>query len=614
VLYTTSAWSKVQAFDAITGKLLWQFDPQVLRANNVKACCDVVNRGAAYWNGKVYVGTIDGRLIAIDAKTGQQVWSANTLDDPSQYNTITGAPRIVKGRVVIGNGGAEMGVRGYVTAYDAETGKQAWRFYTVPNKPGVKDNAASDEIHEKLTQQTWAGNWWDKANGGGGGGGTAWDSMAYDPDLDLLYIGVGNSSFWSKRLRSDGQGDNLFVGSIVAVKADTGAYVWHFQETPGDSWDYTATQHMILTDLVIDGQTRKVLMQAPKNGFFYMLDRTNGKLISAKPYIPVNWAKGIDPVTGRPDIVPEAKYWEHPGSVWMGMPGSLGGHNWQPMSFDPETGLVYIPAFELAGLYADDVNFKAKPVGYNTGVDFGAMASNFGGGTSAPPPKTYLLAWDPVKQQEVWRAPNPLYWPGGVLSTAGNIVFQGDIDGFFNAYNAKTGEKLWSFDTASSISAPPVTYAVNGIQYVTVLTGFGGSAIGAGQLARRADGPRTNKSRVLTFALGGTAKLPPREVVTETLPPPPEQFAEAAAIKTGEQGYFRICVACHGFGAVSAGLLPDLRHSAVLADKDAWNEIVGNGARSDAGMVGFKDDFTPEEIEALRAYVISLARAEQKLP
>jgi alcohol dehydrogenase (cytochrome c)/quinohemoprotein ethanol dehydrogenase len=621
VLYTTSAWSKVQAFDAITGKLLWQFDPQVPRATGVKACCDVVNRGAAYWNGKVYVGTIDGRLIAVDAKTGQQVWSAQTLDDAAQYNTITGAPRIIKGRVIIGNGGAEMGVRGYVTAYDAETGKQAWRFYTVPGNPAVKDGAVSDAIHEKLTAQTWSGTWWEKKTGGGGGG-TVWDSMAYDPDLDLLYIGVGNSSHWNKRVRSPGDGDNLFVSSIVALKPETGEYVWHFQEVPGDSWDYTATQHMILADLTIDGQLRKVLMQAPKNGFFYLIDRATGKFISGKPYIPLTWAKGLDPVTGRPDIVPEARYWERPGQTWEAMPGSLGGHNWQPMSFNPQTGLVYIPTFEMTGFYMDEQNFKSMPVGYNVGIDFGAMAASFGeqkqdakADHPPPEPKAYLQAWDPVQQKEVWRVKRPYYWNGGTLSTAGNLVFQGDEDGIFKAFDAKTGAELWSFDGGSAITAAPITYSVNGMQYVTVVVGFGGSIMGAGKMAWTADGPRRNKSRVLTFALGGKATLPAREVVKDAAPPPaPEQFADAATLKTAANNYYRICVACHGFDATSAGIVPDIRHSGLLGDKDAWYEVVGNGALAERGMVAFKADFTPEEIEGLRAYVISRARAEQNLP
>src|SRR5580658_2782370 len=296
VLYSTSAWSKVQAIDAATGRLLWQYDPKVPGETGAKACCDVVNRGVGMWKGRVYVGTLDGRLVALDAKTGKEAWSVVTVDQTKKY-TITGAPRIVKGKVLIGNGGAEYGVRGYLSAYDAEDGKLAWRFYTVPGDPSQPFEAPI----LKTAAATWKGEYWKL-----GGGGTVWDSMAYDPDLELLYIGVGNGSPWNQRLRSPGGGDNLFLSSIVALKPDTGEYVWHFQTTPGESWDYTATQHIILADLAIDGQPRKVLMQAPKNGFFYVLDRVSGKLISAQPFTTLNWAAGVDLQTGRPLTNPAA--------------------------------------------------------------------------------------------------------------------------------------------------------------------------------------------------------------------------------------------------------------------------------------------------------------------
>ena len=397
VLYTTSAWSKVQAFDPVAGTLLWQFDPQVPRKTGVKSCCDSVNRGAAYWNGKIYVGTIDGRLIAIDAKTGKQIWSTVTVDQTKSY-TIGGAPRIIKGRVIIGNAGADYAVRGYVSAYDAETGKLLWRFYTVPGEPGKKDGAASDAIMESLASKSWSGKWWSET--GGGGGGTVWDSMAYDPDLDLLYFGTGNADYWNKLYRSPGDKDNLFTASIVAVKAETGEYAWHFQETPGDSWDYDATQNLILAELTFDGRPRKVLMQASKNGFFYVLDRATGKPISAKPFVPVNWATGLDHESGRPNIVADAHY-DKTGKLWAAQPGSIGGHNWQPMAFSKQTGLVYIPAQEVGGAYATEKDFKPRPVGVNLGVDFlqaGLPDDAEKVKAIRAGMKGYLLAWDPVRQ------------------------------------------------------------------------------------------------------------------------------------------------------------------------------------------------------------------------
>ena len=408
VLYTTSAWSKVQAFEGATGRLLWQFDPEVPRKTGVKSCCDSVNRGAAYWSGKIYVGTIDGRLIAVDAKTGRQVWSVVTVDQSRSY-TIGGAPRIVDGRVIIGNAGSDYAVRGYVSAYDAETGRMIWRFYTVPGEPGTKDGAASDAIMEKLASKTWDGQWWTDA--GGGGGATVWDGMAYDPETDLLYIGTGNASYWNKAYRSPGEKDNLFAASIVALSAKTGEYVWHFQETPGDTWDYDATQNMILADLTIGGNPAKVLMQASKNGFFYVLDRTTGKPISIKPFVPVNWASSIDPTTGRPTVVPDARY-DKTGKMWSALPGSVGGHNWQPMAFSKETGLVYIPAQEVGGAYITEKDFKPRPIGVNLGVDFvqaGLPDDKAKVREIRSHMKGYLLAWDPVNQKEVWRAPHPDY-------------------------------------------------------------------------------------------------------------------------------------------------------------------------------------------------------------
>jgi quinohemoprotein ethanol dehydrogenase len=363
VMYTSTAWSKVMALDAATGKVLWQFDPQNIGAKAAHACCDVVNRGVAVWKGRVFVGTIDGRLIALDAKTGAKVWEVVTVDQKKPY-TITMAPRVVRDKVLIGNSGAELGVRGYITAYDTATGKQVWRFYTVPGDPKKgPDGAASDEILEKLARPTWYGeNYWKL-----GGGGTVWDSVVYDQELNQLIIGVGNGSPWNHKWRSAGKGDNLFLSSILALDPDTGKYKWHYQVNPGETWDYTATQGIMLADLTIDGKPRKVAMQAPKNGFFYVIDRTNGKFISAKPYAYQNWAEGIDQKTGRPIEKPNARYTDGPSLI---IPSGIGAHAWHPMSYSPKTGLVYIPAMEHPLVYGDANPFDIHEGRWNTGVSF----------------------------------------------------------------------------------------------------------------------------------------------------------------------------------------------------------------------------------------------------
>ena len=452
VLYTTTAWSKVFAFDAKTGKALWKFDPQVDGSKAYDACCDVVNRGVAVWKGRVYVGTLDGRLIALDAASGKPVWTTQTTDNSKPY-TITGAPRIIKDKVIIGNGGAEYGVRGYLTAYDTKTGKQVWRFYTAPNPEGKPDGAASDKIMAEKAAATWSGEGWKKT----GGGATVWDSMAYDPALNLLYAGVGNGTPWNHMKRSDGKGDNLFVSSILALNPDTGAYVWHYQTTPGESWDYTATQHIILADLSIDGKPRKVLMQAPKNGFFYVIDRATGQLISAKPYSFITWASGVDMKTGRPIENPGVRY-EKAASVQF--PAPFGAHNWHPMSFNPKEGLVYIPTQVLPSTYKDDPAFVDKPGGWNTGTDFlmGALPTDAAQLAAIKAMvKGELVAWDPVAQKARFTIPHPYYWNAGILSTAGGLIFQGAAEGEFAAYDAAKGTKLWAYKTTNGIIAAPST-------------------------------------------------------------------------------------------------------------------------------------------------------------
>ncbi|MEO8374692.1 MAG: PQQ-dependent dehydrogenase, methanol/ethanol family [Sphingomonas bacterium] len=604
-LYVSTAWSMVKAYDARTGKPLWSYDPKVPRETVVKACCDAVNRGVAAWGDKIFVGTLDGRLVALDRATGKPVWSVVTVDQTGNY-TVTGAPRVVDGLVVIGNGGAEFGARGYVTAYDAATGKQAWRFYTVPAQPGTEK--APDYL--KKAEATWFGEWWKQ-----GGGGTVWDAMAYDPALDLLYIGVGNGSPWNQLYRSEGKGDNLYLSSIVAIHAKTGEYAWHYQTTPGDSWDFTATQHIVLADITIDGKPRKVLMQAPKNGFFYVLDRTNGQLISAKNFVPVNWATGIDMKSGRPIETPEARYYKT-GKPFIGSPGATGAHSWHPMAFDPKSGLVFIPANLAAFPYIPDPDWKPAKMGFNVGVDMGkaampAIPAVRAGALAAT--TGALIAWDPVAQKERWRVPYKGPWNGGLLATGGGLVFQGNATGEFAAYATSDGRKLWSFPTQTGVVAPPMTYALDGEQYVAVLAGWGGVwGLAPGILIDKS-GPARNISRLLVFKLGAAAKLPPVPPLAKTPLDPPPTTASPDVVAQGGERFGRFCGVCHGDAAVGGTLVPDLRHSGVLNDAATWQQIVHGGALKDNGMVSFAPVMSAAEIETIRQYVIKRANEDKAL-
>ena len=599
VMFITAPWSIVYALDARSGQLLWTYNPKVPKAWGAKACCDVVNRGVAVWRGKVYVGTLDGRLVALDARTGKVEWETLTID-PARPYTITGAPRIVKDKVVIGNGGAEYGVRGYITAYDVDTGKQAWRFYTVPGNPA--DGFENEAM--RRAAETWkGGQWWEI-----GGGGTAWDSMAYDPELELLYVGTGNGSPWTRMERSPGGGDNLYLSSILALDADTGEYRWHYQTTPGDNWDYTATQHLILADLNIEGQLRKVIMQAPKNGFFYVVDRTNGEFISAQPYATVNWALGVDPATGRPVENPDTNFDQ--GGIHLVLPSPFGAHNWQPMAFNPETGLVYIPAQEIPFGYGRDSEFEYRKGVWNTALDIRAIL----------PPKDlasvrmmqqlvkgHLLAWDPVQQQERWRVQYSHPWNAGVLTTAGGLVFHGSSAGTFAAYSASGGEKLWETEAQTGIIAPPVTYKVDGEQYVALMAGYGGAfALSAGWPTRTETSHPVG--RLLVYKIGGTAELPP--LPEPVAPPrPPTDSASQETVDAGELLYHTFCNVCHGAGAVGSGLIPDLRHMSAQTH-GTFADIVLKGTLSNRGMVSFAPYMDAEEAEQIHAYLIRRANQD----
>ena len=607
VMYFSTAWSKVFALNAATGARLWSYDPKVPRQWGANACCDVVNRGVAVWQGKIYIGTLDGRLIALNAATGRPVWEQLTIDPTWRY-TITGAPRIVKGKVIIGNGGAEFGVRGYVSAYDAQTGKLVWRFYTVPGDP----SKPFEQPILARAAKTWTGEWWKT-----GGGGTVWDAIVYDPELDLLYIGVGNGGPWNEKYRSPKGGENLFTCSVVALKPDTGEYVWHYQENAADDWDFDSSEQLILADIPIEGKQRKVLLHAPKNGFFYVIDRENGALISAKPFTFINWATGVDMKTGRPIESEMARYprVDSPPII----PGPLGAHSWQPMSYSPLTGLTYIPVNEVGFKFKSEEDFEFKSLALNFGIDM--VAAELPQDPKIKKSildsvKGKLVAWNPVQQKQAWALERPGPWNGGTLATAGNLVFEGTAAGRFEAYRADTGEKVWSFDAQTGVMAGPVTYTVNGEQYVAVLAGWGGVfPLVSGEVSFKSGRVR-NVSRMLAFKLDGKASLPPMPSREEPVLNPPASTASAAQIHNGEAVYQRFCSACHGDVAVSGGVLPDLRYSTTLAN-ERWFKIVRDGAYQSLGMASFGKEVSQQDAADIRDYVIfraneSLSEAKAK--
>ncbi|WP_084420618.1 PQQ-dependent dehydrogenase, methanol/ethanol family [Henriciella litoralis] len=614
VMYVTSTWSIVYALDPVTGEELWVHDPEVDKAVGVKACCDVVNRGVAAYDGKIFVGVIDGRLQALDAKTGDLIWEKVTVDQSKPY-TITGAPRIAKGNVLIGNGGAELGVRGYLSAYDADTGDLSWRFYTVPNPNKEPDNAASDRIFEELANDTWGdtGAWVSD-----GGGGTVWDAIVYDEPNNQIIFGVGNGSPWNADIRDpEGDGDNLFVSSMVAVDADTGDYKWHFQTTPRDNWDYTATQHIILAELPLgeNGETRRVAMQAPKNGFFYVVDAATGEFISGEAFSNINWAEGLDE-TGRPIENPESR--NNDPATYAGFvqaPAPYGAHNWHPMAMNPDLGLVYIPVQELSQAYITDARFKSKPAKWNTGMDFSAgMPLRYPEGTVQSlraATRGALVAWDPTTQSAKWKVDHPAAWNGGILSTASGLVFQGRLDGTFVAYDAATGEQLWSDQLNSGALSGPGTYEIDGEQYVTITTGWGHAfGLAAGFLFKDAVPPAVGK--VITFKLGGEGEIPPLDTSLLVKPTPKaDPFGDEDMLQAGLIHYSRNCSVCHGMLGISSGVLPDLRWSSYSDSESAWKGVVIDGNLAENGMVSFADVLTPEDVEAVRAYVVTQAHMNE---
>ena len=599
VMYVSASWSVVHAVDVRTGKRLWTFDPKVPREIGYKGCCDVVNRGVALYKGRVYVGAYDGRLIAIDAASGAKVWEVDTVVDHKHSYTITGAPRVVKGNVIIGQGGAEFGVRGYVTAYDAMTGKQKWRFFTVPGDPSKPfENDAM-----KMAAKTWdpSGKYWEA-----GGGGTPWDTMAFDPDLNLLYIGTGNGSPWARNLRSPKGGDNLFLASIVALNPDTGKYVWHYQETPGDNWDYTSTQPMILADIQLGGKTRKVILHAPKNGFFFVVDRTNGQFISAKNFVDVNWATGYD-AKGRPIEVAEARGSDKPRDS---IPGPFGAHNWHPMSYSPATGLVYLPAQNIPLNLVDDKKWTMNS--NQPGQPMAGLGWNTATFINAEPPKSApfgrLLAWDPVAQKEVWRVEHVSPWNGGTLATAGNLVFQGTADGRFVAYDAKKGTKLWESAVGTGAVAGASTYEVDGQQYVSIAVGWGG-VYGISQRATEREGPGT----VYTFKLGGKAPLPDFAAYKLGALVAGVKY-DPAHVQEGTMLYVNNCVFCHGVPGVDRG--GNVKNLGYISAEELTNlqAMVLKGPFVQQGMPDFTGKLTPEQITKIQAFIQGTADAIRPKP
>jgi quinohemoprotein ethanol dehydrogenase len=601
VIYVSTARNVVHAFDAKTGKQLWKYNP-VVTGPRLRYNVGLVNRGIAAWDGKIFMGTLDARLIAIDAKTGQEAWSIDTvpaslgLGDMGNKYAITMAPRVAKGKVFIGGSGGEFGVRGWVAAFDATTGKEVWRFWTVPGDPA---KGFESPVLEQAAK-TWDGEWWKL-----GGGGTVWEAAVYDPVTDLLYFGTGNATPWNARSRSAKVLDNLYTASIVAVKPDTGEYVWHYQQVPGDAWDYDAVAPMMTADLTLNGEKKHLLLQPSKNGFFYVLEAATGKLLSADPFTEVNWATGVDLKTGRPIEVPGARYEKEP---WNLAPGVQGGHSWHPNAFSPETGLVYIPAWEAYMTMADAQPSSAPPT---AGASGGRFSLGIAMGARVDPAKLQpyarqgvsgrLTAWDPVARKIAWQTESFTHGrpTSGVLATAGNLVFMGNGGGkTLSGYDAKTGDKVWSFDTKTAVFAAPISYELDGVQYVAA--SVGGAAQG-GYFA-------PTHARMLVFALNGKTALPEPAPYTPPQLNPPPSTASAEVIAHGGEMYGQHCAVCHGANAVMARTsFPNLTVSPMLHAQQGFDSVVLQGVRADRGMGSFAKELKPEDAVAVREYLIARA-------
>ncbi len=592
-LFTTTSHSLIRAFDAASGELLWDYDPGVREIAQSPLHMSWGNKGIAWWNGRVYLATTDGRVIALDDRTGKPLWQARQFDLSEPRNN-NGPPRVFDGKVIVGHGGADVSpIRGYVTAYDALTGEQVWRFYTVPGDPSQPAAGRADEV----MRPTWKGDWY-----GRGGGGTAWNAFSYDAELDLVYIGVGNGFPYNHALRSPGGGDNLFLASVVAVHADTGEYVWHYQVCPAEQWDCTATQDMSIGELEIAGVQRRVIMHAPKNGFFYVLDAATGEFISAEKIARVTWAEKIDQASGRPVENPGIRYQGKPDlfELW---PGPQGAHSWLPQAFSPRTGLVYVPIMDVGGLIGP---LPPGVSGFGTAMGVMMIADPDLPGSR----RSYLKAWDPARQRPAWTIELPGAWPGGVLATAGDLVFQGRMDGYLVAYDARSGAEVWSFKTAAPVVAPPISYSVNGRQYITVLTGNGsqgGGILATGNAAYRTD--YTLPRRVLSFTLEGDASLPAFVMPARVPPRDPDFTPEPGRVQAGAMAYANnACLVCHGMNAIGGGAAPDLRYSSMILSADAFRAVVREGSLKARGMTP-SPTISDAELADIRHYLRALAQS-----
>ncbi len=596
VLYFTATYSRTYAVDARTGKQLWVFDPKVIEhAGDRLRIMWNTNRGPAFYKGKLIISTIDGRLIGLDAKTGKPLWETMTIDPRKSYY-VTGAPKVFRDKVIIGNGGTEHeAARGYVTAYDVETGKQAWRFYIVPGNPADGFESKAMEMAAK----TWTGDWWKF-----GGGGNTWNGITYDPVYNQVLLGTGNGSPWNQKIRSPGGGDNLFLCSIVALDADTGEYKWHYQTTPGETWDYNSNMDIVLADVKLGGQTVKALLHAPKNGFFYVINRANGELLSAEKFGKVTWASHVDLKTGRPVEIKGARYEDGEETVW---PSTFGVHSWHPMSYNPITGLTYIPTIEMPGVFKDTgmdiAKWQSPHFQIDPGVEFGTDD------TPADYSGAFLVAWDAVKQKKVWQHKLPPNWNPGTMTTKGNLVMQGRADGEFVAYDATSGEQLWSKNLGLGISSAPITYAVDGKQYVSLLVGWGGGGLIAGTLAAQHGWKyKVHPRRLFTFTLDGKQPVPASPPPAFAQPLDPADFkVDNAKVAHGKTLYSHACVLCHGGGVVSGGLAPDLRESPLATTHAALKGVVVEGALLVNGMPRFRD-LNDADIEGLLHYIRQQAR------